>query len=204
MYLCLTLSSECMPVYILCTVVKYEIWFCCCYSFVLVQHGTSCVNLRLERIIISKYLSRTKLNCPPPSRPCMVKVRTSTISEKFIEFNNQIMPFEMEEVFFKGVNFNNHYRVLGDKEKKISVCDFIITCQAIFKFKKKNSCWYKRYHLQRKKSVVAFKSEKYLLRLFITCKYILFSRLRLFNSKTCDDLTDKKKFKSFNMFASLR
>lgn len=106
--------------------------------------------------------------------------------------------------FFKGVNFNNHYRVLGDKEKIISVCDFIITCQAIFKFKKKNSCWYKRYHLQRKKSVVAFKSEKYLLRLFITCKSILFSRLRLFNSKTCDDLTDKKKFKSFNMFASLR
>lgn len=99
----------------------------------LVQHGTSCVNLRLERIIISKYLSRTKLNCPPPSSTCMVKVKTSTISEKFIEFNNQIMPFEMEEFFFfKGVNFNNHYRVLGDKEKIISVCDFIITCQAIF------------------------------------------------------------------------
>lgn len=132
MYLCLTLSSECMTVYILCTVVKYEIWFCCCYSFVLVQHGTSCVNLRLERIIISKYLSRTKLNCPPPSRPCIMKVKTSTISEKFIEFNNQIMPFEMEDFFFKGVNFNNHYRVLGDKEKIISVCDFIITCQAIF------------------------------------------------------------------------
>lgn len=94
--------------------------------------------------------------------------------------------------FFKGVNFNNHYRVLGDKEKIISVCDFIITCQAIFKFKKKNSCWYKRYHLQGKKCVVAFKSEKYLLRLFITCKSILFSRLRLFNSKTCDDLADKK------------
>lgn len=93
----------------------------------LVQHGTSCVNLRLERIIISKYLSRTKL-----SSTCMVKVKTSTISEKFIEFNNQIMPFEMEEFFFKGVNFNNHYRVLGDKEKIISVCDFIITCQAIF------------------------------------------------------------------------
>lgn len=55
-----------------------------------------------------------------------------------------------------------------------------------------------------KKSVVAFKSERYLLRLFITCKSILFSRLRLFNSKTCDDLADKKKFKSFNMFASLR
>lgn len=61
MYLCLTQSSECMTVYILCTVVKYEIWFCCCYSFVLVQHGTSCVNLRLERIIISKYLWRTEL-----------------------------------------------------------------------------------------------------------------------------------------------
>lgn len=133
MYLCLTLSSECMTVYILCIVVKYEIWFCCCYSCVLVQHGTSCVNLRQERIIISKYLSRTKLNCPPPSRPCMVRVKTSTISEKFIEFNNQIMPFEMEEFFFfKGVKFNNHYRVLGDKEKIISVCDFIITCQAIF------------------------------------------------------------------------
>lgn len=46
--------------------------------------------------------------------------------------------------------------------------------------------------MQGKKCVVAFKSEKYLLRLFITCKSILFSRLRLFNSKTCDDLTDKK------------
>lgn len=38
----------------------------------------------------------------------------------------------------KGVKFNNHYRVLGDKEKIISVCDFIITCQAIFFIEKKN------------------------------------------------------------------
>lgn len=140
-----------MTVYILCTVVKYEIWFCCCYSCVLVQHGTSCVNLRMVLLLLFKsyrvlcaFKSWTRTNyyfqIPienwtelPTAQQALYGESQNNLREVYrVQQPNNALWNVRVFFFFKGVNFNNHYRVLGDKEKIISVCDFIITCQAIF------------------------------------------------------------------------